>query len=161
MAEDAPVTRRIVVGMDPSPVSQSALCWAIGYVKAIGGEVVAVHAFEAPVYFSYPYGDATPVMLDATFREGVRRCFEEDWCAPLVGAGVRYRTVMADGRAAAVVLDVAEREAAELVVVGRRGLNTLGELVLGSVSHHLVHGSRRPVVLVPGGEEPPTSGSEG
>ncbi len=158
MTDDTPATRRIVVGLDASPASQAALRWAIGYAKAIGGEVVAVHAFEAPVYFSYPRGEA-PVMLDATFREGVRRCFEEDWCAPLVGAGVPYRPVMADGRAAAVVLDVADREAAELVVAGRRGLNTLGELVLGSVSHHLVHGSRRPVVLVPGEAERPTLGS--
>jgi nucleotide-binding universal stress UspA family protein len=62
---------------------------------------------------------------------------------------------MADGRAADVLLDVADREAAELVVTGRRGLNTLGELVLGSVSHHLVQGSARPVVLVPGGEQTP------
>jgi nucleotide-binding universal stress UspA family protein len=37
---------------------------------------------------------------------------------------------MADGRAAEVLLDVAERESAELVVTGRRGLDTLGELVL-------------------------------
>ncbi len=121
--------------------------------------MVAVHAFEAPVYFSYPDGEATPVMLDAAFREGVRRRFEEDWCAPLVEAVIPYRTVLADGRAAAVLLDVAEREAAELVVAGRRGLNTLGELVLGSVSQSLVHGSRRPVVLVPGEADGPTSGS--
>ncbi len=157
MAEVSRVSRRIVVGLDASPASRAALRWAIDYAKAIGGEVVTVHAFEAPVYFSYPRGEATPVMLDATFREGVRRCFEEDWCAPLVGSGVPYRSVVADGRAAAVLLDVAEREAAELVVAGRRGLNTLGELVLGSVSQSLVHGSRRPVVLVPGEADGPTS----
>jgi nucleotide-binding universal stress UspA family protein len=90
--------------------------------------------------------------LDATFREGVRRCFEEDWCAPLAAAGVRHREVMVVGRAARVLLDVADREGADLVVTGRRGLNTLGELVLGSVSHNLVHASKRPVVLVPAAE---------
>jgi nucleotide-binding universal stress UspA family protein len=152
MTEDSGAGRRIVVGLDASPASEAALRWAIRYARAVGAEVVAVHAFEAPVYSSYPYSETMPVMLDATFREGVRKRFEEDWCAPLAAAGVRYRAVMADGRAANVLLDVAERETAELVVTGRRGLNTLGELVLGSVSHHLVHGSTRPVVLVPGGE---------
>jgi len=114
---------------------------------------VAVHALEAPVYFSHPYTETRPVVVDSLLRDGVRRCFEEDWCAPLAAAGVLYRSVIADGRAADVLLDVADREAAELIVTGGQGLNPLGELVLGSVSHHLVHGSRRPVVLVPGGEQ--------
>lgn len=152
MTEDKAVDRRIVVGLDASSCAEAALRWAIRYARVIGAEVVAVHAFEAPVYFASPYNETMPVMLDATFREGVEKAFVEDWCAPLAAAGVPYRTVMADGRAAEVLLDVADREAAELIVTGRRGLNTVGELVLGSVSHRLVHGSRRPVVLVPGGE---------
>ena len=153
MTEDSGAGRRIVVGLDASPASEAALRWAIGYAGAVGAEVVAVHAFEAPVYFSYPYDNMTPVMLDPELREGVRRRFEEDWCGPLVAAGIRHRAIMADGPPADVLLEVAEREAAELIVAGRRGLNTLGEIVLGSVSHHLVHGSTRPVVLVPGGEQ--------
>ena len=103
--------------------------------------MVAVHAFEAPVYFSHPYNETRPVVVDSLHRDGVRRRFEEDWCAPLAAAGVVYRSVMADGRLADVLLDVADREAAELIVTGRQGLNPLGDLVLGSVSHHLVHGS--------------------
>jgi len=152
MTQKTDARRRIVVGVDASQASEAALRWAIGYARAVGAEVVAVHAFEAPVYFSYPSIETAPILVDQLFREGVRRRFEEDWCAPLAEAGVPYRTVMADGRAANVLLDVADRETAELVVTGRRGLNTLGELVLGSVSHHLVHGSKCPVVVVPGGE---------
>ncbi len=150
MTDHSAADRRIVVGLDASPSSEAALGWAIRYARAVGAEVVAVHAFEALVPFASPYGETVPAMLDTDLREGVRRRFQEDWCAPLAASGVPYRAVMADGRAAQVLLDVAEREAAELVVSGRRGLNTLGELMLGSVSHRLVHGSRRPVVLVPG-----------
>lgn len=145
--------RRIVVGLDASPASEAAVRWAIAYAGAVGAEVVAVHALEAPVYFSHPYNETWPVVVDSLLRGGVRRRFEEDWCAPLAAAGVLYRSVMADGRAADIRLDVADREAAELIVTGRRGLNPPGELVLGSVSHHLVHGSRRPVVLGPGEEQ--------
>src|SRR5215471_14225770 len=135
MTQKTDARRRIVVGVDASQASEAALRWAIGYARAVGAEVVAVHAFEAPVYFSYPSIETAPILVDQLFREGVRRRFEEDWCAPLAEAGLPYR------------------ETAELVVTGRRGLNTLGELVLGSVSHHLVHGSKCPVVVVPGGEQ--------
>jgi nucleotide-binding universal stress UspA family protein len=152
MTEGLATGRTIVVGVDASPAAGAALRWAIEYARPLDAEVVAVHAFEAPFFFAYSYGDATRDTLEATLREGVRRCFEEDWCAPLAAAGVRHRKVMEDGRAARVLLDVADREAADLVVTGRRGLNTLGELVLGSVSHNLVHASRRPVVLVPAAE---------
>jgi nucleotide-binding universal stress UspA family protein len=144
--------RTIVVGMDASPGAAAALRWAIQYARLSDVEVVAVHAFQAPVAFADPYGGTLPDTIAATLREGVRRCFEEDWCAPLAAAGVRHREVMEDGRAARVLLDVADREEAVLVVTGRRGLNTLSELMLGSVSHNLVHASKRPVVLVPAAE---------
>jgi nucleotide-binding universal stress UspA family protein len=152
MSDERTAERRVVVGIDASAAAQAALRWAISYAELAGAEVVAVHAFEAPVYFSYSSENGSPVMLDSPLRDGVRRCFEDEWCAPLAASGVRHRTVMADGNAASVLLDVAERECAELLVSGRRGLNTLGELVLGSVSHRLVQGSQRPVVLVPAAE---------
>lgn len=153
MSDDSAAGRRVVVGLDASPAAAAALRWAIAYATTVGAEVIAVHAFEMPVPFATPYEPAMPVVFDASLRESVRRTFEEGWCAPLAAAGVRHRAVMEDGPAVRVLLDVAEREGAELIVTGRRGLNTLGELVLGSVSHHLVHGSKRPVVLVPGGEQ--------
>jgi nucleotide-binding universal stress UspA family protein len=149
MTSEAVAARRIVVGMDASLSAEAAIRWAIDYARNAGAEVVAVHAYEIPVYFADPYSAVTPTVLEPAFRDGVRRTFEEDWCAPLAAAGVPYRTVMADGKAVHVLVDVAEREAAELIVTGRRGLNTLSELVLGSVSHHLTHCSKVPVVLVP------------
>lgn len=149
MTREAVASRRIVVGLDASDAGRAALGWAIDYARNVGAEVVAVHAYEVPVSYVDPYSATTPAVLEPEFRDGVRRRFEKDWCAPLAAADVPYRTVMADGRAARVLVDVAEREAAELIVTGRRGLNMLGELVLGSVSHHLTHCSKVPVVLVP------------
>jgi nucleotide-binding universal stress UspA family protein len=149
MTENSGAARRIVVGLDGSAGGEAALRWAIGYARAVGAEVVAVYALDVPGYFSYPFNATAPIVLDESVRDDMKKRLEEEWCAPLAAAGVRHRAVLADGRPADVLLDVSERENADLVVTGRRGLNTLGELVLGSVSHHLVHGSRRPVVLVP------------
>ena len=148
MTQEAGAPRKIVVGVDGSPSAETALRWAIDYAKKLPAEVVAVHAYERPVYYADPYSVALPATFDPELREGVRRRFVEDWCAPLTTAGIAYRTVVADGGAADVLTDVADREAAELIVTGRRGLNTLGELALGSVSHHVVHRTKRPVVLV-------------
>lgn len=48
-----------------------------------------------------------------------------------------------------VVLDAADEEAAELVVLGSRGRSGIGSMVLGSVSYGVVHNSERPVLIVP------------
>jgi nucleotide-binding universal stress UspA family protein len=138
--------RRIAIGVDGSESSAAALKWAIRLAKGIGSQVIAVYAIDIPVYFPEPYG--LPVVLDHEWRSGIKSEFENKWCRPLKVAGVRYRAVMEDGRAATVITEVAEREKADVIVVGRRGRGGVAELLLGSTSHELVLHSRRPVMVV-------------
>lgn len=59
----------------------------------------------------------------------------------------RVATQVAVGDPAEEIARLAEWEGYELVVVGRRGLGSLKELVLGSVSHRLVHAANCPVLV--------------
>ena len=145
MAETAGI-RRIVVGVDGSDASAAALRWAIRLAKAVGARVIAVYAVDVPSYFPEPYG--VPVQYDTDWRAAIRADFENRWCKPLKAAGVRYRTVMEDGRAASVVAGVGDRERADMLVVGRRGRGGVAELLLGSTSHELVLHSQRPVLVI-------------
>ena len=49
------------------------------------------------------------------------------------------RTILEDGEPATAVLPAAQDEAADLIVMGRRGLGDLAGLLLGSVSHKVSH----------------------
>jgi nucleotide-binding universal stress UspA family protein len=138
--------RRIAIGVDGSESSAAALKWAIRLAKGMGSQVIAVYAVDIPVYFPEP--EELPFVLDQEWRAGMKSEFEDRWCKPLKVAGVRYRAVMEDGRAATVIADVAERENADVIVVGRRGRGGVAELLLGSTSHELVLHSRRPVMVV-------------
>ena len=140
--------KTIVVGVDGSDESDAALKWAAKLASALGAEVVAVHAIPPPAYASYPYEFSIPVEYDAEWREMVKSTFEDRWCEPLRQAGVKFKTVLEDGRPAGVICDVADRSGAELVVAGRRGRGGVAELLLGSVSRELSHHSHRPVVLI-------------
>jgi len=79
--------------------------------------------------------------------------FEEVWCKPLREAGVKYRPVFKDGRAASVIAEVADDADADVVLVGRRGRGGMAELLLGSVSHELVLHCKRPVLVISGLDE--------
>jgi nucleotide-binding universal stress UspA family protein len=47
-----------------------------------------------------------------------------------------------------VIAAVADREKADVVIVGRRGRGGVAELLLGSASHELVLHSKRPVLVI-------------
>jgi nucleotide-binding universal stress UspA family protein len=143
--------RRIVVGVDGSEHSDAAVEWAARMAKGMGSEVVAVFAIAPPVYFDTAYN--APVELaqfDPEWRAEMKKEFEHDWCKRLRAAGVKYRTVMEDGRPASVLAAVGDKVDADLIVVGRRGRGGIAELVLGSVSHELVMHSKRPVLVISG-----------
>ena len=138
--------RRIAIGVDGSESSDAALKWAIKLAKGLDSQVIAVYAVDIPVYFPEP--EELPFVLDQEWRAGMKSEFEDKWCKPLKVAGVRYRAVMEDGRAATVIAAVAEREKADMIVVGRRGRSGVSELLLGSTSHELVLHSTLPVMVV-------------
>ena len=138
--------RRIVVGVDGSEPSAAALKWVVQLAKGLGSHVIAVYAVDIPAYFPEPYG--LPVQFDTEWRAAVKEEFENKWCKPLKVTGIRYRTVMEDGRAASVINDVADRENADMVVVGRHGRGGAAELLLGSTSHELVLHSKHPVLVI-------------
>jgi nucleotide-binding universal stress UspA family protein len=112
----------------------------------MGSQITAVYAIHMPVYFAPEFG--VPFQFDQEWRDGMRTLFQKKWCKPLTASGVRYRTVMEDGRPASAIAAVGDRENADLIVVGRRGRGGVAELLLGSVSHELVLNSKRPVLLI-------------
>lgn len=140
---------RIVVGVDGSEHSHRAVEWCARHAPLLSADVVAVHALDVPVY-AIPTMAYVPVppMPDET-REELREIVRGQWCEPLARAGVPFRAVLAEGPAAAVIIEQARAEDADLVVTGRRGRGGFAELLLGSTSHSLTHHLDRPLVIVP------------
>ena len=139
--------KRIVVGVDGSDQATAALNWAIRFARPLEAEIVAVFAVPPPTYIGFGY-DTVPPSLDPEWRVQMRSDMEQMWCRALPESGLPHRLVMEDGRPARVIADVADREDADLVVVGRRGRGGITEMLLGSVSHELTHHCDRPVMVV-------------
>jgi nucleotide-binding universal stress UspA family protein len=136
-------TPRIVVGVDGSPCAQRALHWAIDTARALGGEVVAVHAMG--LLTDLP-GPATPMQ---GHRDEVVDLFEKEWCAPLHTSPVPQRRLVLDGNPVTALLGAARDHDAAMIVVGTRGTGGFPGLQLGSTSHQLVQHAHTPVVVIP------------
>ncbi len=59
-----------------------------------------------------------------------------------------YEIKILHGEPGPIIVDYANKEKFELVIVGSRGLNSLQEMVLGSVSHKIAKRVQCPVLIV-------------
>ncbi|MDR4160479.1 MULTISPECIES: universal stress protein [Bacillus] len=66
----------------------------------------------------------------------------------LQSTGVAYEIKILHGEPGPTIVDYANKGNFDLVVLGSRGLNTLQEMVLGSVSHKVAKRVQCPVLLV-------------
>jgi nucleotide-binding universal stress UspA family protein len=129
----------IVVGVDASPESLAALEWAVRLAVALGSRLVVVHAAGLLEEGGYRERPDVAAIVDAARR---RVSGGED--APIA-------VIVEDGPAADVVVRVAQREDAELIVVGSRGVGQAPRL-LGSVSEAVLAHAHVAVLVVPHGE---------
>jgi nucleotide-binding universal stress UspA family protein len=133
----------VVVGIDGSPVSEAALGFAFEAAAVRGAGLVALHAWSPTAIDKA----LEPVMdWDAVANEEDAVLAER-----LAGWGQKYpqvsvrRRVLRDGAARALV-DASR--GAQLVVVGSRGRGDAAGLLLGSVSHGVLHAAHCPVAIV-------------
>jgi nucleotide-binding universal stress UspA family protein len=130
---------RIVVGVDGSPSSIEALCWAVRQARLTGG------ALEAVTAWSYPTSYGFPVIADVDWEQGARTRLGEALDAA-VGSDADVARRVIEGHAARVLVEASG--GADLLVVGSRGHGGFTGLLLGSVGEHVVTHAPCPVVVV-------------
>jgi nucleotide-binding universal stress UspA family protein len=139
---------RIVVGVDGSPQSRTALEWAADEAVRRGAEVDAVLAYGSGLAWIDVGSDAQALIV-AHSAEVAKQTLHEAIDAtdlPTDGA-VRVNPVVVEGEAPQVLIEFAEH--ADLLVVGTRGRGGFAGLLLGSVSQRCAERSPCPVVVVP------------
>ena len=138
--------KTIVVGVDGSPGSRTALTWAAAEAAEHGADLVVVNVWEHTLL--PPAGSVTvsehyvPDPSQRTADELLRVIKEELGDEPPVLVQPRVK----QGRAAKVLIE--ESANADLLVVGKRGHGGFAGLVLGSVSQHVAAYAQCSVTVV-------------
>ena len=142
--------KSIVVGTDGSDTAGQAVRQAVDLAKDIGAKVELVSAYE-PVS-SQRLGEErrqAPEDLQWTInpREDVDATLEA--AAEVArSAGVRVTIYARQGDPADAILDVAEEQGCDLIVVGHRGMTGAKRFLLGSVPNKISHHAPCSVLIV-------------
>jgi nucleotide-binding universal stress UspA family protein len=136
----------VVVGVDGSPASETAIALAFDQAASRGCDLVAVHAWADTVI---PYGPGSGY-AQALNGTALTEQAEKVLVDSLAGwhekyPGVTVRRVAARDRPAGALLNAARE--AQLLVVGSRGRGGFTGLTLGSVSQALIHHAPCPVLI--------------
>lgn len=141
---------RVLAAIDGSDTAETALrdAFQIGVTDA--ASLVLVHALQPPVAAASPYLPHTIQLThdemearEAHMRDYLERVAASDW---LGGRNTEIR-VPVDYHPAPAILELAEEESADLIVLGTHGRGGLRRLVLGSVADKVIRGTHRPVLV--------------
>ena len=149
-AQESPAGPRIVVGIDGSDSSASALRWAIQQAALTGATVDAVIAWHYPDLAASGMAVGALEPTYGFFRENAEKIVADAISSTTLdpASDVPVRARVTQGHAAQVLLDASA--GASLLVVGSRGHGGFAEALLGSVSQHCVQHALCPVVVVRG-----------
>lgn len=138
----------IVCAIDFSEHADRALEHALALGKRLGAKVVAVHAWQLPVY-AVPDGVAVfgPEVV-AEITDGLQKQLAKV-LETHRKEGVTLEGKLVAGAPVEAVLDVAKESGADYVVIGTHGRTGVARLVIGSVAERMVRLSPIPVVVVP------------
>ena len=140
----------IVVGTDGSETAGEAVRQATELANAVGGRIHLVSAFEpvgsqrlreerveAPDDVQWMVNEREDV--DATLRDAAEK---------IQGAGVEVEIYARQGDPADAILDVAEEQGADLIIVGNKGMTGAKRFLLGSVPNKVSHHAPCSVMII-------------
>lgn len=134
----------IVVGVDGSDGSATALAWAVKAARSVGGSVNAVFAYD-PISDSFPHMN---VPSSQPQGEGEGEAEIQAQVDKLDTHGVVVTTTLVGNHPVAALTEVGADVDACLIVAGTRGSGGFHGLLLGRVPAQLPHHAGRPVALI-------------
>lgn len=138
---------RILVALDLGETTKAACAVALDLARAYGAEVVFLHVYDTSSSEEMQR-EAPGLYLDQVLDN--LRMQVRSQLSQLGEVPARFRVeVVPDGQVADAILAAAEREHADLIVMGTHGRKGLQRMLLGSVAEAVLRRARVPVVVVP------------
>ncbi len=138
--------RRLVVPMDFSEQSRNAAQLAFELVEA-DGVVDLVHVVESMASQAY-FSTEGEIVIDVSpqVRESSETLLQKE--AEAAPKEKKVNTVLLEGGIARSIIDYAEKEGADLIIMGTHGEDPLSRLLIGSQTNRVIRKAPCPVITV-------------
>ena len=136
--------QKILIAVDGSEHSKRAVEYAIELLKMLQADIILIHCHRTyPTLLGEPYLQQAINKINQeaeTLVKPFRELFRK--------ANIAITERIMEGRAGEVIVAVADTEKADLIIMGSRGLSDLEGLIVGSVTHRVLHAASCPVLVV-------------
>lgn len=147
-----PADKPILIAYDGSDVARHAIAEAAPLLEGRRAVVAAARAVDESVA-AHLEGHPDLETVDDDHPHEIDRvhsvALEGRRLAREAGLEAEAAVISAVEPAGDAIVHAAEQLDASLIVMGSRGRREIRSLLLGSVSHHVVHHARRPVLVIP------------
>jgi len=134
--------KKILVPMDGSKNSFRGLDMAIYLARQCGSTVTGL--FVMPIYPR----SFVPIRFDKKYLTKAAKEFMKRAKQHAAQNGIVFAGKAIIGKESSEIVDFAKKNKFDIIVIGARGLGSVKEVFLGSVSNTVVHKSRVPVLVV-------------
>lgn len=133
----------ILLPLDESPLSERALCYAISLASRSGAKLLLLEAVQAHNTIVEDAGEAQVNTIEhaETYLKSI--------VVRAAARGVTAEPHVYYDEPVRAILDAAERNGADVIVMSTHGRGGLGRLIYGSVADQVLRRSNVPVLLVP------------
>ena len=139
--------KKLVIATDGSAPAKEAVDFGLELAAEHGADVMFVHVMPVDEYaVAGRLGGAMPIVHSEPVDDSETALNEAAEAAKAAGIAYSLKRISAptvDG-----ILSIADKQDADLIVVGSRGRGAVGSALLGSVSRDLVRRAKRPVLVV-------------
>jgi nucleotide-binding universal stress UspA family protein len=140
--------RHILAPTDFSNYSKQAVASALELAKKFGAKLSILHVIELP---PYPVEGYVPPSLTATFLEDLERQASQELAQVVPeaeSAGVDVVRQVAVGSPYQKIIDMAEAEQVDLIVMATAGRTGFSRLIMGSIAERVVRTASCPVLTI-------------
>lgn len=151
---ETPRPQKVLIPFDGSHTAERALSWGVLVAKNNGAEIVVVVAYNPPLTVRGRGVAYVEEMKTALHDESI--ALAEESVVLLEGQGVTARGVVSKGDVARGILEMAEQEAVDLIILGRQGvthemgdsLDKFRSLMSGGIAEKVSRHATVPVLVV-------------
>jgi len=147
--------KRLLVAVDGSEQSYKALDHSVAIAEKFGSELIVLtvvsnvmepflvtDSYDPIIYEEFfEYQDRTMKLYHNMLKDAEEIIRSKH-------PNLNIRTILREGRPSANIVDVAEKEGCDMIVMGSRGIGGITGWVLGSTSHRVAASCKKPIMII-------------